>query len=309
MNGVSLFSRRVAAGDAMYALADTPPHFTTRSGRQRVYVGADSYELMDHIARLPGVTGHCLELGSGSGIQLITALKQHPSVVRAVGMERDRRAVNVSRFNAALNGVDDRMVIIARDDDLGNVLEPRQASLAVSNPPFLAMPAWIDIDKDDAPLLSGDLRSLFPSAGWGGEDGLEVTKSFIRELQPLLASHGRAIIYSQFPGDESGPVLLQRFVEEIGGFDFGFEAIRSHGPYVKKAVHSASDAAARVAGLIVAAAMEKREPARVRVAIRSGSPEHGLLLRLTTSLEKSYQRLGITHFHDGFVTLTTTTES
>ena len=49
MNGLSLFSRTLRNGDVMHAFADTPPHFDTRSADQRVYIGADSYELMERV--------------------------------------------------------------------------------------------------------------------------------------------------------------------------------------------------------------------------------------------------------------------
>jgi hypothetical protein len=65
----------------------------------------------------------------------------------------------------------------------------------MTNPPFIAMPAWIDIDaKTPRPCpvswtsakpisgLQGNLKTVFPEAGWGGDDGLEVTKQFLDAL-------------------------------------------------------------------------------------------------------------------------------
>src|SRR6185295_3110752 len=183
-NGLSFFSRTLPNGQVVYVAADTPPHFETRTAEQRVYTGADSYELLARISAVDSISGILVEMGSGSGIQLIAALKQHPAVVRAIGVERDRRAVHVSRFNAALNGVDEKIVIVPTDEALAGALDGEAIACAIANPPFIAMPAWIDLDADECASLrglidiretghgcQGDLRSIFPPAGWGGDDG------------------------------------------------------------------------------------------------------------------------------------------
>ena len=69
---------------------------------------------------------------------------------------------------------------------------------------------------------------------------------------------------------------------------------------------SASEAATSVARLIVAALMARQEPQRLRVSIRKGGPEDGLLRKFAQRIEHSYRRQGITHFHDGFAVLTRT---
>src|SRR5262245_26578559 len=71
MNGLSLFSRALPNGDVLQLFADTPPHFEARTAQQRVYAGADSYELMARVCSAPPISGCCVETGSGSGIQLI----------------------------------------------------------------------------------------------------------------------------------------------------------------------------------------------------------------------------------------------
>ena len=312
-NGLSLFSRRLRNGGAIHLFADTPPHFERRmSATPRVYIGADSYELMERVAALVGRGGCCMEMGSGSGIQLISALKHHPLLTTAVGKERDRRALNVSAFNAALNGVAGRMVVVGPEADLGTELNGRTVAFAMTNPPFLPVPAELDVKSGDEPI---DLHAVFPSAGWGGEDGLEVTGRFIDELQPLLGPDVPCIIYSQFAGDDHGPAQVRRYAERAG-FDFTFEPlpsrrVRARDPDTNRVVEgstqpvlSAAQAAASTARLIVAALLGRRVPQRIQSAIRRGSPEHALLLSLAATLEKSYIRHGITHFHDGFAILT-----
>src|SRR6187399_323064 len=93
----------------------------------------------------------------------------------------------------------------------------------MTNPPFLPVPAELDVKSGDEPI---DLHAVFPSAGWGGEDGLDVTGRFIDELQPLLGPDVPCIIYSQFAGDDHGPAQVRRYAERAG-FDFTFEPLLS----------------------------------------------------------------------------------
>jgi hypothetical protein len=334
MNGLSLFSRQLRNGEVIYIFADTPPHFESRIAEPRVYIGADSYELMDHVSEIAPLSGYCVEMGSGSGVQMIAALKQHPAIVKTIGKERDRRAIHVSLFNAVLNGVEDKVMIAGEDNALSSLLEDQTASFAMTNPPFLALPDWIDIDPQDLPALStgmntratdhgfqADLRELFPEAGWGGEDGLQVTKQFVRTLFPVLSARSQVAIYSQFAGDERGPALLQDYIQKIGGFSFAFEPVKPRSLAVMDpertrvmegqttTILSSSQAAASVSSLIVSALMARQDPTRVRAAVRTGGPEHALMLMFARRIEASYRRQGITHFHDGFVILTSTSAS
>jgi Methyltransferase small domain len=329
MNGLSLFSRQLRNGEVIYIFADTPPHFESRMAEPRVYIGADSYELMDRISEIASLSGYCVEMGSGSGVQMIAALKQHPAIVKIIGKERDRRAIHVSLFNAALNGVENKVMIAGENDALSSLLEDQTASFAMTNPPFLALPDWIDIDPQDLLALStgmntrvtdrgfqADLRELFPEAGWGGEDGLQVTKQFVQTLLPVLSPLSQIVIYSQFAGDERGPALLQDYIRKIGAFSFAFEPVKPRSLAVMNAertgfmegqtvaILSSSQSAATVSSLIVSALMARQDPTRVRAAVRTGGPEHALMLMFARRIEDSYQSQGITHFHDGFVVLT-----
>jgi hypothetical protein len=297
MNGLSIFSRRLPGGDELYLLADTPPHFNTRSGPLRVYAGADSYELMLRVAAGEPIRGYAVEMGAGSGIQLITALKKHSAIVKAVGVERDQRAMHVSSFNAALNQESDRFLIVADAEQLREVLGGHDVAFGLSNPPFLAVPG--SLETPDGQLV--DVEAAFPQAGWGGSDGLEITRQFIDLFRSAGAS--KLLIYSQFAGDEHGPSFIQRFVERTGDFAFAFEPIKSGGGMNKKAVHTAAESALTVARLLTAVLLEKQTPQRLRLVVREGGPEHRLMQNLAAQIEASYRQLGITHFHDGFVHL------
>jgi hypothetical protein len=329
MNGLSLFSKLLHNGAAIYAFADTPPHFATRMAEPRVYVGADSYELVDRVSRHGEIEGVCAEMGTGSGIQLIAALKERTSITHAIGVERDRRARHVAVFNAALNDVDDRMTIVHDEDELRRVLNGRSISFAMINPPFLAMPAWIGVGPEDRAFFSrltdiretergveADLRALVPAAGWGGEDGFAVTRRFVDALAPLLAPARPVIIYSQFAGNADGPTLLAADADSRG-MRLSFESVAPHAlierdPASSRVVEgfaearlTARQAAASVARLIVAALVARDRSQQRLVAIRKHGPAHALMMRIAGRLEDSYRSQGITHFHDGFGILTT----
>ena len=310
MNGLSLFSRRLANGTAIHLFADTPPYFERRTERQRVYIGADSYELLERISRMRGTGGCCVEMGSGSGVQLISALKQHAGIIKAIGKETDRRAANVSVFNAALNDVADRMTIVESDLGLDAELGGCPISLALSNPPFLAIPRCVNLDPGDRTTvgelehiretdrgLQLDVEALFPAAGWGGDDGLEVTKAFIGALTPLLAPGTPLVIYSQFAGDGTGPTRLREYSHEAG-FEFRFE------PLPSRPLFSAEQAANIVARLVVSTLLAQRERPRIQMRIRTGSPEYRMLMNLSEKIQESYRTQAISHFHDGFAVLT-----
>ncbi len=315
LNGLSLFSRRLPNGEPIHLFADTPPHFERRTGKPRVYIGADSYELVDRVSRMRDITGCCVEMGSGSGIQLVAALKQHPGIVKAIGKERDRRAANVSVFNATINGVADRMTIVESDLRLHAELDGCSVSLALSNPPFLAVPGWLDLDAGDRATVGAlanvretdrgpqlDVQTLFPEAGWGGDDGLEVTKSFIEALTPELTSGTPFVIYSQFAGDRTGPTLLRAYAHQAG-FQFSFEPLPSR-PGRTQPLLSREEAADTAARLIVSALLARRERPRIQMRLRQGSPEQRLLAHLSERIHESYRTQGISHFHDGFSVLT-----
>jgi hypothetical protein len=314
MNGLSIFSLRFPGGDELCLLADTPPHFNARSGPLRVYVGADSYELMRRVAAAEPVRGHAVEMGSGSGIQLITALKKHPAIVKAIGVERDRRAMHVSLFNAALNQAADRFVVVSDAEQLRELLGRHDVAFGMSNPPFLAVPGSVGIDEQSRTLLSNvseiretphgafvDVETAFPQAGWGGQDGLELTRQFVDVFRSVGAD--KIMIYSQFAGDERGPLFIREYVERTGDFEFAFEPVESAGGIQKKPVHTVAEAAFTVARLLTAVLLEKQQPRRLRLVVREGGLEHGLMQNLAAQIEASYLRLGISHFHDGFVHL------
>ena len=120
-----------------------------------------------------------------------------------------------------------------------------------------------------------DLQSLFPEAGWGGDDGLEVTKSFIESLAPILAPGTPFVVYSQFAGDRTGPMRMREYSQHAG-FEFAFEPLPSRPVFARhpqtnqilegrsRAGLPGEQAAETIARLIVSALLARREPRRIQ---------------------------------------------
>ncbi|MFC1643543.1 radical SAM protein, partial [Chlamydiota bacterium] len=317
MNGLSIFSRKVKRGEkeeVIYAFADTPSYFETRMARTRVYIGSDSYELMDRISEIPEdkAAGYFAEMGSGSGIQMITALRLFPDIQEAVCIEIDKRARNVSRFNAALNDVEDKFEVVTDEEGLKQALQGNPISVAVSNPPFIAVPEYITIDasykvvfnrigidvKEEGDFIIVNLRELYAKAGWGGKDGLRITKKFVDALLPLMREDGRIIVYSQFAGNKTCPTKAFDFfgkkIEHSGKcYDVKFEIDRQNSFYSEGYV------AKVVASIIIEDILYRLNPLIQSI--------EGIYFDLYNEiLEKvliSYQQQQISLFHTGFLVI------
>ncbi|HET6795255.1 MAG TPA: methyltransferase [Acidimicrobiales bacterium] len=75
-----------------------------------------------------------LDLGTGSGFQALLAAGHSE---QAVAVDRNPRAVGITRFNAAINGIDN---LTALEGDLFEPVGRRRFDLIVSNPPFVISP-------------------------------------------------------------------------------------------------------------------------------------------------------------------------
>jgi len=101
---------------------------------QHVYqLGTDSYVL----ARVtPRVAGHsALDLCTGSGIHAILAARDHQQVT---AVDLNPRALEFGRFNARLNGLEDRCQFL--EGDLYAPVADQTFDLITANPPFVPTP-------------------------------------------------------------------------------------------------------------------------------------------------------------------------
>jgi methylase of polypeptide subunit release factors len=158
--------------------------------------------------RLKKVEGIAADLGSGGGIQAIALLRMNPKLVRVIGLEIEPHSMNLSRFNALLNSVADRFLPVnnrktkanLEADALREVLNGEKLALVVTNPPFNLIPE--------------SLGESFTKYGYGGPDGLAVTRLFMRQAMANLdPSKGEVIVYSQFGLDKNGRPLFEKMLK------------------------------------------------------------------------------------------------
>jgi methylase of polypeptide subunit release factors len=158
--------------------------------------------------RLKKVEGIAADLGSGGGIQAIALLRTNPKLTRVIGLEIEPHSMNLSRFNALLNGVSDRFLPVnnkktkpnLEEDALSDALKGQKLALVVTNPPFNLIPE--------------SLGESFTKYGYGGPDGLAVTRLFMRQAMANLdPNKGEVIVYSQFGLSKDGRPLFEKMLK------------------------------------------------------------------------------------------------
>ncbi|HUQ54817.1 methyltransferase [Lentzea sp.] len=134
------------------------------------YLGDDSLALLSRLT--PQGTRACLDLCAGPGLHALHCARFAPEVT---AVELDPRVAQVTRLNAALNGLTDRVEVLS--GDLYQPVAGRRFDLVVANPPTLPYPV-------------ADLPA--PHVGHGGEDGLLLTSRVLAGLPDALTDRGRA---------------------------------------------------------------------------------------------------------------------
>lgn len=190
-----------ARGDVLTSLVDLFPcdkawvftdHAVTATRLQtHVYeLGADSYTLARATPRRR--VGRVLDLCTGSGIHAILAAFHADE---SVGVDINPRALDFSRVNAALNGVQRRTRFV--QGDLYQAVPDQQFDLIVTNPPWIATPE-----------SGGELYR------WGGETGETITQRIVEGARTALSPGGTLAMYVIHPvitGDPY-PDRIQRWL-------------------------------------------------------------------------------------------------
>lgn len=133
---------------------------------------------------LDGAPGRrVLDLGTGSGILLVTLLAEWPEAV-GTGTDRSAAALAIAGENAARHGVAGRADLVETDWASG-ISGP--FDVIVSNPPYIPAAEVAD--------LAPEVRDWEPRAALtAGETGLEAYTRIASDLPRLLAPGGRAIL-------------------------------------------------------------------------------------------------------------------
>ncbi len=168
----------VVAYDGRYLVVSLHASYpAARAWDSAVYIGPDSYGLLAGLPR-QGQYGRVLEVCAGSALCSLVLAGRADYIV---GTDLNVEAVAVAEFNAALNGVADRV-----DMRCGSLYAPvrgEQFNLIVANPPFLPVPAQVE-----HPLAM---------CGNGGADGFSVLGELLVDPRAHLAPGGTALIYAE----------------------------------------------------------------------------------------------------------------
>ena len=171
--------------DRYFVVTLNPYYSGSRDPDASVYIGADSLTLAASLPfHVPFARG--LDLCTGSGIQAILAAATTREVT---AVELNEQAANAARFNAALNGVAERVHVVT-----GNLYAAAPAGpydLILSNPPFLPVPQGVH----------------HAMCGNGGIDGMVVLRPLLEGIPERLAEGGMALIYAEGVGDDEGPFV------------------------------------------------------------------------------------------------------
>ena len=128
-----------------------------------------------------------LELCVGSGVNSLFAADGAKGVT---GVDLNPRALDFSRFNAALNGTPDSLELL--EGDLFEPVAGREFDLILVNPPFEFVPeggTWFEHSH-------------------GGEDGLDVVRRILDDAPIHLAPNGRIEMITWSPGSARGADLV-----------------------------------------------------------------------------------------------------
>ena len=158
-----------------------------------VYIGIDTFRLTDNILTRPA--GKILDLCTGSGIQAIFGSM---AASNGIGVELNKQALPVTKFNVVLNDFEDKLEI--RNGSLYEPVENEKFDRIYTNPPFIAIPDEID----------------YPVAGAGGTDGLDIVKDIFKGFHSHLNDGGYGIMIGEALGDEKKPFLIDTIREILG---------------------------------------------------------------------------------------------
>lgn len=191
------------------------PKYMQRPGVFKL--GSDSV-LLAAFAKLARVKTVC-DLGSGGGV-LPVLLEAYKPGLDIDGLEIDPAAVELSRENVALNGMEEHISIINGDmREHRKYLEAGKYDLVVSNPPYF--PAGSGYESDTLPTARGEAecsledvcRAAAYAVRWGGSFAIVHRPERLSELCCTLTACGlepKRLRMTQYkPGAAPNLVLIE----------------------------------------------------------------------------------------------------
>ncbi|HIH13287.1 TPA: methyltransferase [Candidatus Woesearchaeota archaeon] len=154
----------------------------------------DSYLLQEYVKEY--AFGRVLDMGTGSGIQALTALKR-TNVKEVVAVDIDEEAVR--RLQQGIKEQRLRKIKVIKSDLFDRV--EGHFNLIIFNPPYLPKD---DVDKEFSLTLSG------------GKKGNEIIERFLKEAKKHLNENGKIlIVFSNLTGKEKVDNIIKK-----NGFKF-----------------------------------------------------------------------------------------
>ncbi|MBI4179020.1 methyltransferase [bacterium] len=205
LNWMSQTRVEEAEKNILYFFIDLPVGFQMGHRRRRAtsQLHQTSYILLQYLklfSRTGALKGPlAVDWGCGSGIQAISLIKLCPEIEQVIGVDVDPHCLWLFNINAALNQCGPKCRPVVNDPAGKNVLNAmagRQIHLAVSNPPFNAIPPVCE------PLNS--------DYGNGGPLGIRHLKHFIEQSVPHLAAGGTISCYCTLARLNTGDYALVR---------------------------------------------------------------------------------------------------
>jgi release factor glutamine methyltransferase len=140
---------------------------------------ADSETMLECLLRLrpqQNAALRVLDLGTGSGCLLLSALREYPHA-HGVGVDQSEAALSIAAHNAENLQLSTRSVFL-RSNWCSNVAG--EFDIVLANPPY--------IPASDIAALDADVRAYEPHAALdGGVDGLGCYRSIVAQIGPHLA--------------------------------------------------------------------------------------------------------------------------
>lgn len=131
----------------------------------------------------PETVENVLELCTGSGCLAIVAAHTFPNAkVDAVDLSTD--ALEVARLNVADYGLEDTVTLY--HSDLYQALPQKRYDLILSNPPYVNAPSMATLPEE--------YRREPEMALAGGEDGLDLVHTILREAPRFLTENGLLVV-------------------------------------------------------------------------------------------------------------------
>jgi hypothetical protein len=176
----------------LVAFDQTRMLYTEEKAEYVMGIGASSLTLANFTIRKPSL--HVLDLGAGCGIQALLASSHCRQVTAS---DRNPRAIKFSRFNAAVNGIDNMNCV---EGDFFAPVAGKHFDLIVTNPPFVISPETSYIYRD------------------GGLPSDQVCRKIIREASQYLTEGGFCQMLCNWAEEEGQPWRdrLQEWVANLG---------------------------------------------------------------------------------------------